>query len=92
MSAKNNVLLATAAAHGLLSLGHTVSTNEGTGLSTKKLESQTVLIEKQTKGLDQFKHPSLSQLPGLLRAAVKVGWYEGSVFFAIAGKKLHPIS
>ncbi|KAH7410315.1 hypothetical protein DE146DRAFT_752023 [Phaeosphaeria sp. MPI-PUGE-AT-0046c] len=38
-----------------------------------------------TKGLDQFKHPSLSTLPAALRGAVTAGWYEGSVFFAIMG-------
>ncbi|ORY07538.1 hypothetical protein BCR34DRAFT_570585 [Clohesyomyces aquaticus] len=36
-----------------------------------------------TKGLDQFKHPSLSTLPKTLLGACKAGWYEGSVFFAI---------
>jgi hypothetical protein len=35
--------------------------------------------------LDQFKHPSLNTLPTALRGAVKAGWYEGSVFFAIMG-------
>lgn len=39
----------------------------------------------QMKGLDQFKHPSLNTLPTALRGAVKAGWYEGSVFFAIMG-------
>ncbi|KAH3936758.1 hypothetical protein HBI24_134630 [Parastagonospora nodorum] len=38
-----------------------------------------------TKGLDQFKHPSLNTLPTALRGAVQAGWYEGSVFFAIMG-------
>ncbi|CAO2654326.1 Nn.00g110590.m01.CDS01 [Neocucurbitaria sp. VM-36] len=38
-----------------------------------------------TKGLDQFKHPSLSTLPTALRGAVKAGWYEGSGFFLIMG-------
>ncbi|OAL01452.1 hypothetical protein IQ06DRAFT_293540 [Phaeosphaeriaceae sp. SRC1lsM3a] len=38
-----------------------------------------------TKGLEQFKHPSLNTLPTALRGAVKAGWYEGSVFFAIMG-------
>jgi hypothetical protein len=46
----------------------------------------------QSKGLEQFKHPSLSQLPILLRTAVKAGWYEGSVFFLIAGKSPSYIS
>ncbi|KAF2273881.1 uncharacterized protein EI97DRAFT_435528 [Westerdykella ornata] len=36
------------------------------------------------KGLEQFKEPSLKQIPALLRTTVKVGWYEGSVFFVIA--------
>ncbi|KAF2202212.1 hypothetical protein GQ43DRAFT_439903 [Delitschia confertaspora ATCC 74209] len=36
-----------------------------------------------TKGLEQFKHVSLNQLPRALRGAVTTGWYEGSVFFAI---------
>ncbi|OAL52122.1 hypothetical protein IQ07DRAFT_403862 [Pyrenochaeta sp. DS3sAY3a] len=38
-----------------------------------------------TKGLDQFKHPSLNTLPTALRGAVKAGWYEGSAFFLIMG-------
>ncbi|KAF1848387.1 uncharacterized protein K460DRAFT_364364 [Cucurbitaria berberidis CBS 394.84] len=38
-----------------------------------------------TKGLDQFKHPSLNTLPTALRGAVKAGWYEGSGFFLIMG-------
>ncbi|KAL6702971.1 hypothetical protein ACN47E_010326 [Coniothyrium glycines] len=37
------------------------------------------------KGLEQFKHPSLSTLPLTLRGAVKAGWYEGSGFFLIMG-------
>ncbi|KAF2746834.1 hypothetical protein M011DRAFT_424335 [Sporormia fimetaria CBS 119925] len=37
-----------------------------------------------SKGLEQFKHPSLNQVPALLRTTIKTGWYEGSVFFAIA--------
>ncbi|KAF2195216.1 hypothetical protein K469DRAFT_698782 [Zopfia rhizophila CBS 207.26] len=61
MAQKHPLLLATAIAHGVLSLGHT------------------------TKGLEQFKHPSLKQLPRALLGAVKAGWYEGSVFFAIMG-------
>ena len=40
---------------------------------------------QQTKGLDQFKHPTINTLPTALRGAVKAGWYEGSVFFAIMG-------
>ncbi|KAF2115191.1 hypothetical protein BDV96DRAFT_63419 [Lophiotrema nucula] len=59
--AQHPLLLATAIAHGVLSLGHTA------------------------KGLDQFKHPSLNTLPTALRGAIKAGWYEGSVFFAIVG-------
>lgn len=43
------------------------------------------------KGLDQFKHDSLNQLPAMLRGAVKAGWYEGSVFFAIVGKLAFPV-
>jgi hypothetical protein len=39
----------------------------------------------QAKGLEQFKHPSTNQLPPLLRGASKIGWYEGSVWFLIAG-------
>ncbi|KAF1963411.1 hypothetical protein CC80DRAFT_432983 [Byssothecium circinans] len=38
-----------------------------------------------TKGLEQFKHPTLNSLPTVLKSAVKIGWYEGSVFFAIMG-------
>ncbi|KAI8939098.1 hypothetical protein NX059_004935 [Plenodomus lindquistii] len=38
-----------------------------------------------TKGLDQFKHPSVNSLPLALRGAVKAGWYEGSGFFLIMG-------
>ncbi|KAH9861859.1 hypothetical protein J1614_011612 [Plenodomus biglobosus] len=38
-----------------------------------------------TKGLDQFKHPSVTSLPIALRGAVKAGWYEGSGFFLIMG-------
>ncbi|KAF2012343.1 hypothetical protein BU24DRAFT_397412 [Aaosphaeria arxii CBS 175.79] len=38
-----------------------------------------------TKGLEQFSHPSIDKLPVTLRGAVKAGWYEGSVFFLIAG-------
>jgi hypothetical protein len=38
------------------------------------------------KGLDQFKHPSMSNLPVTLRGAAKAGWYEGSGFFIIMGK------
>ncbi|KAF2631659.1 hypothetical protein BU25DRAFT_488230 [Macroventuria anomochaeta] len=34
-----------------------------------------------TKGLEQFKHASMSALPTALRGAVKAGWYEGSGFF-----------
>ncbi|KAJ4383339.1 hypothetical protein N0V86_001386 [Didymella sp. IMI 355093] len=34
-----------------------------------------------TKGLEQFKHASISALPTALRGAVKAGWYEGSGFF-----------
>jgi hypothetical protein len=40
----------------------------------------------QTKGMEQFKHASLNQLPATLRGAVTAGWYEGSVFFAIMGQ------
>ncbi|KAF2640291.1 hypothetical protein P280DRAFT_401405 [Massarina eburnea CBS 473.64] len=36
-------------------------------------------------GLDNFKHPSVNTLPTKLKAAVKIGWYEGSAFFAIVG-------
>ncbi|KAF2477825.1 uncharacterized protein BDR25DRAFT_275270 [Lindgomyces ingoldianus] len=61
MAYKNPLLLATAIAHGVLSLGHT------------------------TKGLEQFKHPSLNTLPKTLLGACKAGWYEGSIFFAIIG-------
>jgi hypothetical protein len=28
----------------------------------------------------------MNKLPVMLRSAVKAGWYEGGVFFAIAGK------
>ncbi|KAF2687855.1 hypothetical protein K458DRAFT_385425 [Lentithecium fluviatile CBS 122367] len=38
-----------------------------------------------TKGFEQFKHPTLNQLPAALKGAIKAGWYEGSVFFAIVG-------
>ncbi|KAH7115197.1 hypothetical protein B0J11DRAFT_540082 [Dendryphion nanum] len=37
------------------------------------------------KGLSQFSHPSLSQLPRFLRSNVQAGWYEGSVFFVMLG-------
>ncbi|EAT89837.2 hypothetical protein SNOG_03106 [Parastagonospora nodorum SN15] len=45
-----------------------------------------------TKGLDQFKHPSLNTLPTALRGAVQAGWYEGSVFFAIMGNILKVVN
>jgi len=40
----------------------------------------------QAKGFEQFTHPTLNQLPAALKGAVKAGWYEGSVFFAIVGE------
>jgi hypothetical protein len=46
-----------------------------------------MLIESQAKGLEMFKHVSLNQLPGLLRSAVKIGWYEGSGFFLMLSKR-----
>ncbi|KAJ4992606.1 hypothetical protein SVAN01_01989 [Stagonosporopsis vannaccii] len=39
-----------------------------------------------TKGLEQFKHASISALPTALRGAVKAGWYEGSGFFLMMCK------
>lgn len=39
----------------------------------------------QSKGLEQFKHTSISALPTALRGAVKAGWYEGSGFLLISG-------
>ncbi|KAH6643939.1 hypothetical protein C7974DRAFT_10343 [Boeremia exigua] len=44
-----------------------------------------------SKGLEQFKHASISALPTTLRGAVKAGWYEGSGFFLMMGK-LRPLS
>ena len=47
--------------------------------------SHTILSLGHTlKGSSQFSHPSLSSLPPPLRGAVKIGWYEGSVWFLIA--------
>ncbi|KAF3053050.1 hypothetical protein E8E11_011663 [Didymella keratinophila] len=44
--------------------------------------AHTVLsLGHTTKGLEQFKHASISALPTALRGAVKAGWYEGSGFF-----------
>ena len=37
------------------------------------------------KGLEQYKHQSLRTVPLWLRGASKIGWYEGSVWFIIAG-------
>ncbi|KAF2134519.1 hypothetical protein P153DRAFT_3330 [Dothidotthia symphoricarpi CBS 119687] len=36
-----------------------------------------------SKGLEQFKHPSLNTLPATLRGAVQIGWFEGSGFFLL---------
>ncbi|KAF1942522.1 hypothetical protein EJ02DRAFT_454219 [Clathrospora elynae] len=58
-SKSHPLLLASAAAYGILALGHT------------------------TKGLEQFKHPTMNTLPLALRGASKIGWYEGSGFFLI---------
>jgi hypothetical protein len=87
-SNKHPLLLAAAVAHGVLALGHTV--RQSTPYDQSTLFS-IVLTCSQTKGLDQFKHPSINTLPTALRGAVKAGWYEGSVFFAIMGKN-SPIS
>lgn len=38
-----------------------------------------------SKGLSQFSHPSLSTVHPQVRGAAKIGWYEGSVWFIIAG-------
>ncbi|PVH94375.1 hypothetical protein DM02DRAFT_572927 [Periconia macrospinosa] len=35
------------------------------------------------KGREIFQHPSLSRLPSILKDTVRVGWYEGSMFFAM---------
>ncbi|KAF1979781.1 hypothetical protein BU23DRAFT_594953 [Bimuria novae-zelandiae CBS 107.79] len=42
-------------------------------------------IGHTAKGLSQFTHPSTASLPIWLRGASKIGWYEGSVWFVIAG-------
>lgn len=39
----------------------------------------------QVKGLDIFSSPQWSTLPKLLPAYARVGWYQGSVFFTMAG-------
>jgi hypothetical protein len=76
---RHPLLLAAAIAHGLLSLAHTVI--------APYTDAQNIsLTTVQTKGFEQFKHPTLNQLPAALKGAVKAGWYEGSVFFAIVGK------
>jgi hypothetical protein len=97
-STSHPLLLATAVAHSVLALGHTVC------LSSLFLAQMipyslafhhvpifvyfrcdTATDQKQMKGLDQFKHVSMQSLPIGLRGAVQAGWYEGSVFFAIMG-------
>ncbi|KAL5410560.1 hypothetical protein PMIN06_006067 [Paraphaeosphaeria minitans] len=52
----------------------------GTGLACGLLS-----LGHTVKGLEQFKHPSTNQLPPQLRGASQIGWYEGSVWFLIAG-------
>ncbi|KAF2656020.1 hypothetical protein K491DRAFT_657277 [Lophiostoma macrostomum CBS 122681] len=36
-----------------------------------------------TKGFEMFGNLSINSLPTAIRTAVKAGWYEGSVFFAM---------
>jgi hypothetical protein len=40
------------------------------------------------KGIDQFKHPTMSNLGSSLRGASKIGWYEGSGFLLIMSMSL----
>jgi hypothetical protein len=98
-STSHPLLLATAVAHSVLALGHTVCLSFlfPTQLTPCSLPFHSVPIsiyfrcdiatdQKQMKGLDQFKHVSMQSLPIGLRGAVQAGWYEGSVFFAIMGE------
>lgn len=50
----------------------------------------TFLTTPQSKGLEIFASPSWKSIPRLLFAYARVGWYQGSGFFAIAG--MHPSS
>ncbi|KAF2027232.1 hypothetical protein EK21DRAFT_72319 [Setomelanomma holmii] len=63
----------------------TTTTNKHPLLLAAAVAHGVLALGHTTKGLDQFKHPSLNTLPTALRGAVKAGWYEGSVFFAIMG-------
>ncbi|KAF2005928.1 hypothetical protein P154DRAFT_456617 [Amniculicola lignicola CBS 123094] len=60
------------------------STNHPLLLATAAL-NVLLSLGHTTKGLEQFKHPTLNALPRALRGAVTAGWYEGSVFFLITG-------
>ncbi|KAF2822776.1 hypothetical protein CC86DRAFT_372587 [Ophiobolus disseminans] len=66
-------------------MSSTTTTNKHPLLLAAAVAHGLLALGHTTKGLDQFKHPSLSTLPTALRGAVKAGWYEGSVFFAIMG-------
>ena len=79
---KHPLLLASAVAYGVLSLGHTVCLS----FTLKSHAMNNLLTVMQSKGLEQFKHTSISALPTALRGAVKAGWYEGSGFLLISGK------
>jgi len=43
-------------------------------------------------GLGMFSNPKWSSLPNLLYAYARVGWYQGSVFFTIAGLYTYQLS
>ncbi|KIV94218.1 hypothetical protein PV10_02006 [Exophiala mesophila] len=44
------------------------------------------------KGFEIFASPTWKSLPKLLFAYARVGWYQGSVFFAIAGLYTYQLS
>lgn len=47
---------------------------------------------QQIKGIDTFPNPAYRSLPTLLRAYAKVGWYQGSAFFAILSLYTYQLS
>ncbi len=72
----SRVALVTSVAHVFVGVGHTVRTTQ---------RRVSILTANKVFGLGMFSNPKWSSVPSLLYAYARVGWYQGSLFFTIAG-------
>lgn len=80
----SRLVLATSITHILVAAGHTVRFPIS-NVSDYGTISNNGMNALQLHGINTFALPQWSSLPPLLRCYARAGWYQGSVFFTIAG-------